>query len=49
MTKGSDSKEFFELFKKSGGPESFQQKEEKPLFKPKETHPAPPCAESREN
>ena len=35
MTKGSDSKEFFELFKKPGGPESFQKKEEKPFVKPK--------------
>ena len=25
MTKGSDSKEFFELFKKPGGTESFQE------------------------
>ncbi len=49
MTKGSDSKEFFELFKKPGGPESFQKKEEKPLVKPKETPPPPPVAEIREN
>lgn len=47
MTKGSDSKEFFELFKKPGGTESFQRKEEKPLVKPKE-EPAPPVAEIRE-
>lgn len=49
MTKGSDSKEFFELFKKPGCPESFQKKEEKPLVKPKETPPPPPVAEIREN
>lgn len=48
MTKGSDSKEFFELFKKPGGPESFQRKEEKPLVKPKEEPAPPPVAEIRE-
>lgn len=48
MTKGSDSKEFFELFKKPGGMESFQRKEEKSFVKHKEEPAPPPAAEIRE-
>jgi len=49
MTKGSDSKEFFELFKKPEGQELVQKKEEEPFVKPKETPPSPPVAEIRES
>ncbi|MDE2026827.1 MAG: hypothetical protein KGJ07_10170, partial [Patescibacteria group bacterium] len=48
MTKGSDSREFFEIFKKPQSEENIQNKEVKPLIEPMEVslQPKPPITEN---